>query len=205
VQHVAVRWARRARLREPDIQDAKQTALMALVIAAWGFQPAQPGGAGCRFGTYAWTFVTSRMKNFLRGLRRYEGRLCRSVPVDWCEESSDNDERKVRCRPRALEDPDHPALIAQTREYLERFAMVVSRLTPDNRFLWDCLAAEEDPALLAAEWHVSRRTLQRRLAGLQKELEDRLCECICGVRRREFMSAGATGGLHPGHDSRTHC
>jgi RNA polymerase sigma factor (sigma-70 family) len=178
-EHLAVKWVRRARLREAETPDAKQTALLALLEALQAFDPAHVGPSCC-FCTFMWNFVTARLSNFVRKVRRLELRRGYRQSSDGSERP-ENDRWRSAISRATVNEREDPVLILEARELADGLESVLGGLRPIERLIWQQgFVSAKKQCVLARELGLSGRTLKRRCAALLRKLVARLYRHIQG-------------------------
>jgi RNA polymerase sigma factor (sigma-70 family) len=67
-----------------------------------------------------------------------------------------------------------PALVAQDREFQERFQKFLDQLKPELRDLWDCIRSGRKLSWIAKDLGISYSTVKRRKEEFLKQLQERL-------------------------------
>jgi RNA polymerase sigma factor (sigma-70 family) len=132
--------ARPRRLRADEREEGWQEAALALLRAVAAFEPTRAGGAS--FRTFLYRVLRSHLLNWLRRLRRAEGRLDRGADgPGGLDRQAQGSTRQAG----AFRAPDSrsgdPVRAASWREFRGRLAAALQPLEPTGRWLWDQLAS----------------------------------------------------------------
>jgi RNA polymerase sigma factor (sigma-70 family) len=166
VERLVASHARRARLPDQDLPDAKQNGLLVMVEALEEYDTARwCRRDACSLRTWLRCRLESRDRNFVRGRRRYERRLDRSAEV------ADLLDGKARA------DADGaPAHIAEAREATARLGGALHALDELNRTVMELRLEGHTCRAIAAALRLSEDQVKRLRRKALGELSLRLRE-----------------------------
>ena len=145
-----------------DVEDALQNALFWFVEAVDKYDTNQIGKLnGCSFRTFFYRVVTARFKDFTKHLRRIEGHY----------------DRSTRCSHEGFlpgdtgRNPEDPAIVAETRDSMNRLQEKLRNLSEDSCYLWQLLSEGKSLRQIAELLGVSYDSAKRRRRKLIAELK----------------------------------
>lgn len=170
-----IQWlARSTEFNGADVEDARQNAVFWTVEAITKFDTDQADRARkCSFYSFLYRVLVARFKDFTKQVRRLERR--RRLAADEAK-----DEGSLS---HLFHDPSNPAIIAETREAVQRLQAAVAELDDEARQIWRRLCEGVSLREIATELGLSYDAAKRRRRKLIAKLK---------LHLRQASSAGYT-------------
>ena len=170
-----IQWlARSTEFNGADVEDARQNAVFWTVEAITKFDTDQADRARkCSFYSFLYRVLVARFKDFTKQVRRLERR--RRLASDEAK-----DEGSLS---HLFHDPSNPAIIAETREAVQRLQAAVAELDDEARQIWRRLCEGVSLREIATELGLSYDAAKRRRRKLIAKLK---------LHLRQASSAGYT-------------
>jgi DNA-directed RNA polymerase specialized sigma24 family protein len=170
MSQLIARTARKTSLTEPDIQDAQQRAVFALLEAIAEYDTLEMvKRGGCRFRSFAGVVTLRRFWDFVKHVCRVRKRYGGALSAR--DDALTPDAFKSGARPAlCLWSPCDPAEAAARKEMLNKLEEALQRCPEEMRCLWEDLAAGKTLRQISQERDLPYDTLKRQrrklLAGL---------------------------------------
>jgi RNA polymerase sigma factor (sigma-70 family) len=169
-----IQWlARSTEFGGADVEDARQNAVFWTVEAITKYDTEQTDRVRrCSFYSFLYRVLVARFKDFTKQVRRLERR--RRLTSDWPNEDGSLSH--------IFRDPSDPAMIAETREAVQRLQTAVAALDQESQQIWQRLCEGMSLREIAAELGLSYDSAKRRRRKLLANLK---------LHLRQEPSAGA--------------